>query len=110
MAYQPVHAIGTNNGNEVEALIRWRHPQLGELAPEAFVQVAEQSNLIVALGQKVFGMVLQQLKKWVSVRARGVISGVGDGVFWGGACPTPKRGGSGGHRAHRYGGVCTLQP
>ena len=105
MAYQPVHAIGTNNGNEVEALIRWRHPQLGELAPEAFVQVAEQSNLIVALGQKVFGMVLQQLKKWVSVRARGVISGVGDGVLWGGACPTPKRGGSGGHRAHRYGGV-----
>ncbi len=64
MAYQPVHAIGSNNGNEVEALIRWRHPQLGELAPEAFVQVAEQSNLIVALGQKVFGMVLQQLKKW----------------------------------------------
>lgn len=64
MAYQPVHAIGTNNGNEVEALVRWRHPQLGELAPEAFVQVAEQSNLIVSLGQTVFGMVLQQLKKW----------------------------------------------
>jgi hypothetical protein len=41
----------------------------------------------------------------VSVRARGVISGVGDGGFWGGACPTPKFGGSGGHRAHRYGGV-----
>ncbi len=110
MAYQPVHAIGTNNGNEVEALIRWRHPQLGELAPEAFVQVAEQSNLIVALGQKVFGMVLQQLKKWVSVRARGVISGVGEGVFWGGACPTPKRGGSGCHRAPRSGVGCPLPP
>ena len=64
MAYQPVHAIGSNNGNEVEALVRWRHPQLGELAPEAFVQVAEQSNLIVSLGQTVFGMVLQQLRKW----------------------------------------------
>lgn len=64
MAYQPVHAIGTHRANEVEALIRWRHPQLGELAPEAFVQVAEQSNLIVSLGQTVFGMVLQQLKKW----------------------------------------------
>ena len=46
----------------------------------------------------------------VSVRARGVISGVGDGVFRGGACPTPECGVAGGHRAHRYGGVCTLQP
>ena len=46
----------------------------------------------------------------VSVRARGVISGVGDGVFRGGACPTPECGVAGGHRVHRYGGVCTLQP
>ena len=64
MAYQPVHAIGSNTENEVEALIRWRHPQLGELAPEAFVHVAEQSNLIVSLGQAVFGMVMRQLQKW----------------------------------------------
>ncbi len=48
--------------------------------------------------------------KQASVRARGVNSGVGAGVFWGGACPTPKCGGSGGHRAHRYGGVARLQP
>ena len=48
--------------------------------------------------------------KEVSVRARGVISGVGDGVFRGGACPTPECGVAGGHRVHRYGGVCTLQP
>ncbi|MFP5455304.1 MAG: hypothetical protein ACLGHK_07380, partial [Alphaproteobacteria bacterium] len=41
----------------------------------------------------------------VSVRARGVISGVGDGVFRGGACPTPECGVAGGHRVHRYGGV-----
>ncbi len=46
----------------------------------------------------------------VSVRARGVISGVGDVVFRGGTCPTPECGVAGGHRVHRYGGVCTLQP
>ncbi len=46
----------------------------------------------------------------VSVRARGVISGVGDSVFRGGAGPTPECGVAGGHRVHRYGGVCTLQP
>ncbi|MFM7404722.1 MAG: N-acetyltransferase family protein [Erythrobacter sp.] len=45
-----------------------------------------------------------------SVRARGVISGVVEGVFRGGACPTPECGVAGGHRAHRYGGVCRLQP
>lgn len=64
VAYQPVHAIGSHRAHEVEALIRWRHPQLGELAPETFVQVAEQSNLIVSLGQTVFRMVLEQLKNW----------------------------------------------
>ena len=51
-----------------------------------------------------------QMASGVSVRARGVISGVGDGVFRGGACPTPECGVAGGHRVHRYGGVCTLQP
>ena len=44
----------------------------------------------------------------VSVRARGVISGVGDGVFWGGACPTPECGVAGGHRVHRYGLQCII--
>ena len=48
--------------------------------------------------------------KGASVRVRGVISGVRAGGFWGGACPTPKFGGAGGHRAHRYGGVARLQP
>jgi len=51
-----------------------------------------------------------EIDQVVSVRARGVISGVGDGVFRGGACPTPECGVAGGHRVHRYGGVCTLQP
>lgn len=64
LVYQPVQSAGSETGSEVEALIRWRHPQLGELSPEAFVPIAEQSNLIVSLGQAVFKMVLEQLDKW----------------------------------------------
>lgn len=64
LVYQPVRSAGPDAGNEVEALVRWRHPQLGDLAPEAFVPIAEQSNLIVSLGQAVFEMVLEQLEKW----------------------------------------------
>lgn len=64
LAYQPVQSTTSGTIDEVEALIRWRHPQLGDLSPEAFVPIAEQSNLIVSLGQAVFRMVLDQLDKW----------------------------------------------
>lgn len=64
LAYQPVQSLGSSTIDEVEALIRWRHPQLGELSPDAFVPIAEQSNLIVSLGQAVFRMVLEQLGRW----------------------------------------------
>lgn len=64
LAYQPVESTSSQTIDEVEALIRWRHPQLGDLSPEAFVPIAEQSNLIVSLGQAVFRMALDQLDKW----------------------------------------------
>ena len=65
--------------------------------------IIKNGDGIIAISEHVCAQV-------VSVRARGVISGVGDGVFRGGACPTPECGVAGGHRVHRYGGVCTLQP
>ena len=64
LAYQPVQSLASGALDEVEALVRWRHPQLGDLSPEAFVPIAEQSNLIVSLGQAVFRMALHQLEKW----------------------------------------------
>lgn len=64
LAFQPVQSAVSGALDEVEALVRWRHPQLGELTPDAFVPIAEQSNLIVSLGQAVFRMVLQQLAEW----------------------------------------------
>lgn len=64
LAYQPVQSLASGALDEVEALVRWRHRQLGDLSPEAFVPIAEQSNLIVSLGQGVFRMALHQLEKW----------------------------------------------
>lgn len=68
LVYQPVIAEAPDAAPEVEALVRWRHPQLGDLSPEAFVPVAEQSDLIVALGRAVFRMALEHLTEWPAMR------------------------------------------
>lgn len=68
LVYQPVIAEAPGAAPEVEALVRWRHPQLGDLSPEAFVPVAEQSDLIVALGRAVFRMALEHLVEWPTLR------------------------------------------
>jgi diguanylate cyclase (GGDEF)-like protein/PAS domain S-box-containing protein len=51
VAYQPVLDLHTRQIGGVEALVRWRHPDRGILAPGAFIPVAERSGLIVPLGR-----------------------------------------------------------
>lgn len=48
----------------VEALIRWQHPQRGVVGPAEFISYAEQSGLIVAIGEQVLQQACQQLQRW----------------------------------------------
>jgi diguanylate cyclase (GGDEF)-like protein/PAS domain S-box-containing protein len=50
LAYQPVVETGTNKVTGFEALLRWTHPDLGEISPAIFIPIAEETNLIGPLG------------------------------------------------------------
>jgi diguanylate cyclase (GGDEF)-like protein len=61
--YQPqMDHLGTLIG--AEALLRWRHPEHGEISPAQFIPVAEESNLIVPIGNWVINQALFQLQQW----------------------------------------------
>jgi diguanylate cyclase (GGDEF)-like protein len=47
-----------------EALARWQHPERGWVSPEEFVQLAEESGLTFALGERIFDAVLSQMHDW----------------------------------------------
>lgn len=49
-----------------EALVRWRHPQLGVVSPAEFIPLAEESGFILPLGRWVFERVCEQLARWAS--------------------------------------------
>ena len=66
--FQPVvNAYRTTTG--VEALLRWQHPQRGMVLPAEFIPVAEQSGLILPLGQWVLEAACAQLVRWSSSAA-----------------------------------------
>ncbi len=62
--YQPRADAHSGTMAGMEALIRWRHPERGLLAPAEFIGVAEQTGLIVPIGDCVIQKVCAQLAKW----------------------------------------------
>ncbi len=62
--YQPVMDLRSQKIAALEALARWRHPELGDIPPSQFIPIAEESGLIVELGEAVLRQVCHQISTW----------------------------------------------
>ncbi|WP_223297549.1 sensor domain-containing protein [Catenulispora acidiphila] len=103
LVYQPIVALDDGRVTGAEALIRWRHPERGLLTPAAFLEVAEETQLIVPIGRWVLDEACRQLAAWNAMLppgsegeaeggaevGAGVAAGVGAGVAAGAGSRLP---------------------
>lgn len=62
--FQPIVSLETGKISGVEALLRWQHPQHGTISPAEFIPIAEETHLIVALGEWAFRQTCVSFAHW----------------------------------------------
>lgn len=70
-AYQPILDLRTGGITGLEVLARWDHPDLGRLAPAEFLAVAEDTGLILPLGERVLAIACEQARRWMEIASPG---------------------------------------
>lgn len=64
LAYQPIVAMDTGSVEGFEALIRWKHPRRGFISPGEFIPIAEDTGLIIPIGEWVLREACAQMASW----------------------------------------------
>jgi diguanylate cyclase (GGDEF)-like protein/PAS domain S-box-containing protein len=65
LEYQPIFDVYAKKAIGLEALLRWEHPVLGSISPVEFIQIAEESDLIIKLSNWVLSAVCSQRRLWL---------------------------------------------
>lgn len=66
LLYQPIYDIHSNRIAGAEALMRWQHPERGQISPSSFIPLAERTGKIERLGRLAFEQAAQQTREWVT--------------------------------------------
>lgn len=70
--YQPKVNIASGEIDSFEALLRWFHPELGSVSPDEFIEIAEENEKILLLGEFVLQQAIEQCIQWQAVCHRPV--------------------------------------
>jgi diguanylate cyclase (GGDEF)-like protein/PAS domain S-box-containing protein len=66
LEYQPIVRLGTGSTAGFEALLRWNHPTRGQLSPDAFIEIAEESGDIIPIGDWALATAAREAQRWAS--------------------------------------------